>query len=140
MLRPDVAKSLPCWLSQFSWTKLIQPTGQRHSNVRTQHFFHIMRKVWYHQIWIQSYLGFIVLILNCTYLYKILQMRHQEKWRSKYLELLCWIYATFLDIFTACFFFKSCCQFHVVPKSCAFLPLRISECEAWDKLTIERQL
>ena len=26
-----------------------------------------MRKVWYHQIWIQTYLGFIVLILNCTY-------------------------------------------------------------------------
>ena len=26
-----------------------------------------MRKVWYHQIWIQNYFGFIVLILNYTY-------------------------------------------------------------------------
>ena len=25
----DVAKSLPCWLSQFSFSKLRQPTGQR---------------------------------------------------------------------------------------------------------------
>ena len=36
LLRPDVAKSLPCWLSQFSFSKLRQPTGQRLSNVRTQ--------------------------------------------------------------------------------------------------------
>ena len=26
-------------------------------------YSYIMRKVWYHQIWIQNYLGFIVLIL-----------------------------------------------------------------------------
>ena len=56
---PDVAKSLPCW----------QPTRQRLSNVRAQQktkiqlgqsYCYIMRKVWYHQIWIQNYLGFIV--------------------------------------------------------------------------------
>ena len=58
---PDVAKSLPCWLSQFSWL----------GNVRTQQkkligqsYFYTMRKVWYHQIWIPNYHGFIVLILN----------------------------------------------------------------------------
>ena len=36
LLRPDVAKFLPCWLSQFSFSKLRQPTGQRLSNVRTK--------------------------------------------------------------------------------------------------------
>ena len=36
LLRPDVAKFLPCWLSQFRKAKLRQPTGQRLSNVRTQ--------------------------------------------------------------------------------------------------------
>jgi hypothetical protein len=33
---PDMAKSLPCWLSQFSFSKLRQPTGQRLSNIKTQ--------------------------------------------------------------------------------------------------------
>ena len=33
LLRPDVAKSLPCWLSQFSFSKLRQP---KLSNIRTQ--------------------------------------------------------------------------------------------------------
>ena len=32
----DIAKSLPCWLSQFRKAKLRQPTWQRLSNVRTQ--------------------------------------------------------------------------------------------------------
>ena len=36
LLRPDVAKALPCWLSQFSFSKLRQPTGQRQSNIRMQ--------------------------------------------------------------------------------------------------------
>ena len=36
-LRPDIALSLSYWLSQFR-----------------------KAKVWYHQIWIQKYLGFIV--------------------------------------------------------------------------------
>ena len=52
-------------------TKLRQPTGQRHSNIRMQQknqsgqsYSYNLRKVWYHQIWIQTYLGFIVLILK----------------------------------------------------------------------------
>ena len=36
MLRPDVARSLPCWLSQFRKDKVRQPTVQRLSNVREQ--------------------------------------------------------------------------------------------------------
>ena len=36
MLRPDVAKFLPCWLSQAGKAKLRQPTEQRLSNIRTQ--------------------------------------------------------------------------------------------------------
>ena len=70
LLRPGVANSLPCWLSQFSFSKLRQPTGQGQSNVRMQQknqlgqsYSYIMRKVWYHQIWIQTYLDFIVFIL-----------------------------------------------------------------------------
>ena len=35
LLCPDIAKPLPCWLSQFRKAKLRQPTGQRLSNVRT---------------------------------------------------------------------------------------------------------
>ena len=41
MLLADVAKSLPCWLSQFRKAKLRQPTGQRLSNVREQQKFSI---------------------------------------------------------------------------------------------------
>ena len=36
LLHPDFAKSLPFWLSQFNFSKLRQPTGQRESNVWTQ--------------------------------------------------------------------------------------------------------
>jgi hypothetical protein len=58
LLRPDVTKSLPCWLSQFRKAEQRQPTGQRLSNVRMQQkkiesgqsYSYIMRKVWYHQI------------------------------------------------------------------------------------------
>ena len=58
LLHPDVALSLPCWLSQFRKAKLTQPTGQRHSNVGTQQkeiksgqsYSYIMRKVWYYRI------------------------------------------------------------------------------------------
>ena len=50
MLSPDVAKSLPCWLSQFR-----KPTGQSLSNARKQRkknqlgksYSYIMSKVWY---------------------------------------------------------------------------------------------
>ena len=55
----------------FRKAKLRQPTGQRLSNIRGQQkksiepflFLYYMRKVWYHQIWIQNNLGFLVLIL-----------------------------------------------------------------------------
>ena len=36
LLLPDVAKSLPSWLSQFRKAELRQPTGQRLSNSRKQ--------------------------------------------------------------------------------------------------------
>ena len=36
LLRPDIAKSLPCWLSQFRKAELRQPSGQRLSNIRVQ--------------------------------------------------------------------------------------------------------
>jgi hypothetical protein len=61
LLRPDVALSLPCWLSQLRKAKLRQPTGQRQSNIKKQQkkqlgqsCSYIMRKVWCHQIWIQT--------------------------------------------------------------------------------------
>ena len=59
LLLPDFAKSMPCWLSQFGFSKLREPTGQRLCNVRTQQkkinganliFILRIRKVWYHQI------------------------------------------------------------------------------------------
>ena len=44
---PDVAKSLPCWLSPLSFSKLRQLTGHRPRNVRTkereQHFSFISK-------------------------------------------------------------------------------------------------
>ena len=36
LLDPDIAKSLPGWLSQFSFSKLRQPTGQRRRINRTR--------------------------------------------------------------------------------------------------------
>ena len=48
LLSPVVAKSLPCWLSQF-----------RKESIRSSSSY-FLRNVWYHQIWIQNYLGFIV--------------------------------------------------------------------------------
>ena len=73
-IRIRLTLSLTCWLSQFSFSKLRQPTGQILCNVRVQQkkiqlgqsYSYIMRKVWHHQVWIQHYVGFIVLILNCT--------------------------------------------------------------------------
>ena len=56
-----------CCLLTFRKAKLRHLTGQRLCNVRTQQFFLrgqsffcIMRRVWYHHIWIQNYFGFIV--------------------------------------------------------------------------------
>ena len=36
MMHSDVALSMPCWLSQFNFSEVKQPTGQRQSNVRTK--------------------------------------------------------------------------------------------------------
>ena len=65
----DVAKSLPCWLSQFRKGKLRQPTGQSSSNVKNFNWANFIFILWgksgtYHQIWIQNYFGLIVLILT----------------------------------------------------------------------------
>ena len=40
-------------------------SGHNKKNRTGQSYYNIMRKVWYHQILILTYLGFIVLILNC---------------------------------------------------------------------------
>jgi hypothetical protein len=59
------------WKKRLCFSKPRQPIGQRLSNVRVQQkrfqlgqsYSYIMRKVWYHQIWIQNNLSFMVLIL-----------------------------------------------------------------------------
>ena len=69
--------------------KLRQPTGQRISNVRKQHFFfqfcqsysYVNRKVWYHQIWIPNNLGFMVLILSPKY---VLTLANDNKRKRKF--------------------------------------------------------
>ena len=63
LLRPDITKSLPCWLSQFRKAKCNVRMQQKKIQLG-QSYSYIMRKVWYHQIWIQTYLGFIELILQ----------------------------------------------------------------------------
>ena len=62
---PDFALSLPWW--QFSWAS---QQGRHRARAGCNKiilngpiFSYIMMKVWYHQIWIQNNLGFIVLIL-----------------------------------------------------------------------------
>ena len=61
-----------------------------------QSYSYIMRKVWYHQTWIQTYLGFIVLdlmyillivipLFKCMYLFDALNVRHVKcEWQSTY--------------------------------------------------------
>ena len=61
--RPVVTKSLPCWLSLL---KQRQQIGQRQTEKKSKSFSYIMRKVWYHQIWIHNNFVFIVLILDST--------------------------------------------------------------------------
>ena len=69
----------------FSFSKLRQPTGQRLSNVRNklkfqlgQSYSYIMRKVWYHQIWIQNNLGFmyIYIYLSQTWISQVTAIRN----------------------------------------------------------------
>ena len=64
-----IALSLPCWLSQLSWDSQ-QGRDIAMSGLRIQQIFYsyIMRKVWYHQIRIQKYLGFIVPHLTFMFL------------------------------------------------------------------------
>ena len=45
-LGPDVAKSLPCWLSQFRKAELRQPTGQRLSHLNQK--FQLGHSYWFH--------------------------------------------------------------------------------------------
>ena len=96
MLLPDVALSLPCWMSQLNFSKLRQPTGQRLSNVRRQQkklqlcqsYSYVTRKVWYHQIWIQTNLGFIVLILMYYVLPNMLEYIDKIEWNNLFLMLV----------------------------------------------------
>ena len=58
--------------------------------------FYIMKKVWYHQIWIQNYLCFIVLILftKYTFVFKLFissWMTRFLHWASSNLSLRSWI-------------------------------------------------
>ena len=87
---PDFPHSMKIRLTQINYkvsallavaaAKFRQPTGHRLCKVRTQwniflmgSFFYIMRKVWYHQIWIQNYFGFIVWDLMYMLLWNYLQ-------------------------------------------------------------------
>ena len=81
-------KGLPCWLSQFSKTKLRQPTGQTFSLPSQRNFpisfkpkvaiakfiGKMQKKVWYYEKWVgrhasfptrQSVKAFLVLLSNC---------------------------------------------------------------------------
>ena len=54
-------------LEKLNWDsqqrRVLAMSGHNKKNQLGQSYSYIMRKVWYHQIWIQTYLGFIVLIL-----------------------------------------------------------------------------
>ena len=69
---PDVAKLLPCWQSQFSFSKLRQPTGQRQSNIRMQKnflgqsYYYIMRKV-VKFVFKPTYLSWAPLKFHCAH-------------------------------------------------------------------------
>ena len=70
LLRPDLAKSLPCWLSQFSFSKLRQPTGQRLSNVRTQQKKNSIKPIlflYYEESLVSSNLNSKLLRFHCSH-------------------------------------------------------------------------
>ena len=76
LLRPDVALSLPCWMSQLNWDS--QKSQRRKKIQLCQSYSCIMRKVWYHQIWIQTYFVFIVfnlMLMRIFYSYQICARR-----------------------------------------------------------------
>jgi hypothetical protein len=63
------AKSLPCWLSQFSFSKLIQPVGQRLSNVRTQQNFFSIKPIlflYYEESLVSSNLNSNLIWFHCV--------------------------------------------------------------------------
>ena len=135
MLRPEIAKSLPCWLSQYRKAELRQPTGQRLSNDRTQQkkirlsqpYFYIMRKVRYHQIWIQNYFGFIVLILVYTYMY-ICRLRLYDSditTRKKWYHIVkvIQVYSWFLYHIFRCIIWRGVAYFEKLPPAVILLML-----------------
>ena len=75
MLRSEVTLSLPCSLShseKLNWDSQqgrdLAMSGRNKQKFQLgQSYSYIRRKVWYHQIWIQNDLGFMVLILMCIY-------------------------------------------------------------------------
>ena len=68
LLRPDVAKSLPCGCLSLAFLNWDSQQGRdlatsgcnKNKFQLDQSYSYIMRKVWYHQIWIQNNLGFMV--------------------------------------------------------------------------------
>ena len=99
MLHPDDAKALPCWLSQFSFSKLRQPTGQRVSNVRMQQTKISIRPIlflYYQETLVPSNLNSKQLWFHgahpiyCTCLNIFLYNSLASTWRE-YLKLICLI-------------------------------------------------
>ena len=53
--------------AKLSQVRILATSGGNKKKFQLGQFYsYIMRKVWYYQIWIQTYLGFIVLILTYT--------------------------------------------------------------------------
>ena len=73
----------PCWASQQG-RNLATSGGNKKKFRLGQSYSYIMRKVWYHQIWIQNNLGFIVLIL--MYVPVTLQL-HSPYWHVLWRKL-----------------------------------------------------
>ena len=70
MLQPDIALSLPCWLSQLNFSKMRQPKGQRHSKVRTQQNKISIRSIlflYYEESLVSSNLNSNLLRFHCAH-------------------------------------------------------------------------
>ena len=84
-LHPDIALSLACWLSQQNLDSQ-QDRDRATSGCNKKSYSYIMRKVWYHQSWIQNYWGFIVLILIYILNYiSVSLVKELLHWRNIYL-------------------------------------------------------
>ena len=130
LLYSDVVVSLPSWLSQLNWDS--QQGRDRTTSGRNNFFWlgqsysYIMRKVWYHQIWIQKYLGFIVSDLTYMRLHSLLIKASLQAKKQ--------LYVSFWALNTT----QSCCFQHV---HCALnyqilyknyvTPLRIPRISGW---------